>query len=79
MVKEEKMDLKELEKLHEKCQEGECDLYSFLEEALPELSIEERLQVMAEILNDFLDEYEYDVEDKLKRESYSITKFFPKK
>jgi len=76
MVKEKEVDI---EKLHRKCQEGECDLYSFLEKELPELSIEDRLKVMAEILNDYLEEYDYDQADKLKRESYSITKFKPKK
>jgi len=76
VAKEKEVDIK---KLHQKCQEGECDLYSFLEKELPELGIEDRLKVMAEILNDYLEEYEYDQSDKLKRNEYSITKFKPKK
>ena len=69
----------DIEALHRKCQEKGCDLYSFLEQEFPKLSIEERLKVMAEILNDYLEEYEYDQKDKLKRQSYFITRFFPKK
>ena len=73
------MDLEKIKKLHEKCCQGRSDLYSFLEEELPELSTEDRLKVMAQVLNEHLDEYEYDQRDKLKRDDYSITKFFPKK
>ena len=57
----------------------ECDLYSFLEKELPELSIEERLKVMAEVLNEYLEEYNYDSSKKIKRDAYSITQFHPKK
>ncbi|BCD68780.1 hypothetical protein [Nitratiruptor sp. YY09-18] len=73
------MDLEKIKKLHNSCQEQEHDLYSYLEKTLPELDIEERLKVMASILNEYLDEYEYNQKDKLKRQDYSITKFFPKK
>ncbi len=69
----------DIEVLHKKCQKSDCDLYSFLEKELPDLDIEERLRVMAEILNDYLEEYDYNQADKLKRDSYSITKFYPKK
>ncbi len=79
MVKEEAMDLEKIQALHKKCQAQECDLYSFLEKEFPELSIEDRLKVMASVLNEHLEEYEYNQADKLKREDYSITKFYPKK
>ena len=69
----------DIKTLHSKCKEGTCDLYSFLEKELPDLDIEARLKVMAEILNDYLEEYDYNQADKLKRDSYSITKFYPKK
>ncbi len=70
------MDIKDL---HKKCKMQECDLYSFLEKELPELSIEERLKVMAEVLNEYLEEYNYDSSKKIKRDAYSITQFHPKK
>ncbi len=73
------MDLKEIAKLHEKCKECGEDLYSFLEREFPDISIEERLKIMASILNEHLEEYDYDQADKLKREDYSITRFHPKR
>ena len=73
------MDLKRIEALHKECKKGDKDLYSFLEERHPELSIEERLKMMAEVLNEYLEEYHYDQADKLKKEEYSITRFVPKK
>ena len=69
----------DIKKLHTKCKNQEEDLYSFLEKELPELSIEERLKVMAEVLNEYLEEYEYDSSKKIKRDAYSITQFHPKK
>ncbi|MRI59104.1 MAG: hypothetical protein C6H99_06335 [Epsilonproteobacteria bacterium] len=79
MAKEEAMDLEKIKNLHQKCQKQKSDLYTFLEEELPQLNVEDRLKVMAEVLNEHLEEYEYDQADKLKREEYSITKFYPKK
>ncbi len=72
------MDLNEITKLHNRCLQGDCDLYTFLEQEFPDISIEERLKIMAEILNEFLEEYYFDTQDKLKRDDYSITRFFPK-
>ena len=72
------MDLKKIATLHEKCKECGDDLYSFLEREFPDISIEERLKIMASILNEHLEEYEFNQADKLKREGYSITKFCPK-
>jgi len=69
----------DIEKLYEKSMRSDEDLYSFLEKELPDLSIEDRLKVMASILNDYLESYEYDQKEKLKREEYSITKFKPKR
>ena len=34
---------------------------------------------MAEVLNEYLEEYEYDSSKKIKRDAYSITQFHPKK
>ncbi len=75
MAKEEKMDIK---KLHQECKEGKEDLYSYIAKKFPDKSTEERLKVMAHILNDYLEEYEYDQKNKLKENGYLITKFFPK-
>ncbi|MRJ03279.1 MAG: hypothetical protein GXO19_01930 [Epsilonproteobacteria bacterium] len=69
----------DIEGLHRGCQESGRDLYSYLEQRFPDLPIEERLQIMAEILNDYLEEYEYNGEERLKREEYSIVRFRPKK
>ncbi|MRI84192.1 MAG: hypothetical protein C6I00_07220 [Nitratiruptor sp.] len=74
------MEREQIDALHGKCQEQSADLYTFLEQELPDLSIEERLKVMAHILNDYLPQYRYDPQgEKLKRQEYSITKFFPTK
>ena len=69
----------DIKKLHEKCKTQQSDLYSFLEKELPELSIEDRLKLMAEVLNEYLEEYNYDNTKKIKRDAYSITQFHPKK
>ena len=69
----------DIKALHQHCKEQSKDLYTFLEEKLPHLDTEGRLKVMAEILNDYLEEYEFNQKDKLKRDEYSITRFFPKR
>ncbi len=76
MAKEEAMDIA---RLHQKCKAQGSDLYSFLEKELPHLDIEKRLKVMAEVLNEYFEEYEYDSSKKIKRDVYSITQFHPKK
>ena len=44
------------------------------------MDIENRLKYLSTILNDFLEEYEYDEKaPRHKDEGYSIVKFFPKK
>ncbi len=79
VAKEEAMDLAKIRSLHEKCKEEGCDLYSFLEKEFPDIPIEDRLKIMAAVLNEHLEEYSYDQADKLKKEGYAITKFFPKR
>ena len=77
-----KIDLSEenIKKLHKKCKGQDKDLYMFLKEEFPELSTEERLKYLATILNDFLEEYEWNENAPRHRdEGYSIVKFYPKK
>jgi len=73
------MDLKEIKELNQKCQAQKKDLYSFLEEEFPDMAIEKRLEVMANVLNEHLEDYTYNQADKLKKEGYAITKFYPKR
>ena len=65
-------------KLHTRAQLQEEDLYTFLKRELPEISVEERLQYLAAILNDFLEEYDYDNDDEMSRDGYRIKRFLPK-
>jgi hypothetical protein len=65
-------------KLHTRAQMQDKDLYSFLKKELPEIGVEERLQYLAAILNDFLEEYDYDPEDEMSMDGYRIKRFFPK-
>ncbi len=66
-------------KLHTRAQLQDEDLYTFLKRELPELEPEERLQYLAAILNDYLEEYEYDNDDEMSMDGYRIKRFFPKK
>jgi len=77
-----KIDLSEenIKKLHNKCKSQNKDLYLFLKDEFPQMDIENRLKYLSTILNDFLEEYEYDEKaPRHKDEGYSIVKFFPKK
>ena len=77
-----KVDLSEenIKKLHNKCKSQDKDLYLFLKDEFPQMDIENRLKYLATILNDFLEEYEWDEKaPRHKDEGYSIVKFFPKK
>jgi len=77
-----KVDLSEenIKKLHNKCKLQDKDLYLFLKNEFPHLDIEDRLKYLSTILNDFLEEYEYNEKaPRHKDEGYSIVKFFPKK
>ena len=66
-------------KLHTRAQLQDEDLYTFLKRELPKLEPEERLQYLAAILNDYLEEYEYDNSDEMSMDGYRIKRFFPKK
>jgi len=69
-----------IEKLHNKCKRQNKDLYMFLKDEFPDLSAEEILKYLATVLNDFLEEYEWDENAPRHRdEGYSIVKFYPKK
>jgi len=77
-----KIDLSEenIKKLHNKCKSQDKDLYMFLKDEFPDLNTEERLKYLATILNDFLEEYEWNENaPRHKDEGYSIVKFYPKK
>jgi hypothetical protein len=77
-----KLDLSEenIKKLHDKCKKQDKDLYMFLKEEMPDISTEDRLKYLASVLNDFLEEYEWDENAKRhKDDGYSIVKFWPKK
>jgi hypothetical protein len=65
-------------KLHTRAQLQKDDLYTFLKRELPEISVEERLQYLAAILNDFLEEYDYDNDDEISMDGYWIKRFRPK-
>jgi len=71
---------KNIKKLHQRCKQQDKDLYLFLKDEFPDLSTEDRLKYLATVLNDFLEEYEWDEKaPRHKDEGYSIVKFFPKK
>jgi len=77
-----KIDLSEenIKKLHNKCKSQNKDLYLFLKDEFPQMDMENRLKYLSTILNDFLEEYEWDEKaPRHKDEGYSIVKFFPKK
>jgi len=65
-------------KLHTRAQLQKDDLYTFLKRELPEISVEERLQYLAAILNDFLEEYDYDNDDEMSMDGYRIKRFRPR-
>ena len=75
------MTLEESKKLHQECQKSGCDLYTFLKDKFPDIKTEDRLKYLSIILNDFLEDYEFDEksEDRIKDDGYSIVKFKPKK
>jgi hypothetical protein len=66
-----------IQKLFNEAKKSNKDLYSFLKEKFPDIKIEDRLKYLAAILNDYLEHFSYDQNDKLKDEGYLITKFFP--
>ncbi|GAB6074271.1 hypothetical protein [Nautilia lithotrophica] len=79
--KQEQLDLsvENIKNLHNKCKKQEKDLYMFLKDEMPNISIDDRLKYLATILNDFIEEYEWDEKaPRHKDEGYSIVKFWPK-
>ncbi len=75
---EEKPDLsvENIKRLHEKCKAQDKDLYMFLKDEMPDISTEKRLKYLASVLNDFIEEYEWDEKaPRHKDEGYSIVKF----
>jgi hypothetical protein len=65
-------------RLHTRAQLQREDLYTFLRKELPEIPVEDRLKYLAAILNDFLEEYEYDSDDEMSIDGYRIKRFLPK-
>ncbi len=65
-------------KLHTKAQLQKKDLYSFLKEALPDITPEERLQYLSAILNDYLEAYDFDPSDEYSVDDYIVKRFYPK-
>ncbi len=76
-----KIDLSEknIKELHNRCKSQNKHLYDFLKDEFQDLSVDERLKYLATILNDFIEEYEWNDKDRVKDEGYSIVKFYPKK
>ncbi len=64
-------------KLHARAQRQTEDLYTFLSRELPDISVEERLQYLAAILNDHFEAYRFDPEDEMSRDGYRIKRFYP--
>jgi len=70
---------KNIKQIHEKCKNQDKDLYMFLKDEFPSLSVEDRLKYLATVLNDFIEEYEWDEKaPRHKDGGYSIVKFKPK-
>ncbi len=72
------LSIKNIAQLNKKIQKQNRDLYSFLKDEFPDISVEDRLKYLSTILNDFLEEYEYKSNDKFKADGYIIKRFYPK-
>jgi Fe-S oxidoreductase len=73
------LSIKNIKKLHEKFKTQNGHLYEFLKKEFPELSTEDRLKYLASVLNDYIEEYEWDEKAERHREDgYSIVKFYSK-
>ena len=64
-------------KLHTRAQRQREDLYTFLSKELPDIPVEDRLQYLAAILNDYFEAYRFDPEDEMSRDGYRIKRFYP--
>jgi hypothetical protein len=73
------LSVENIKRLNQKCKSQDKHLYQFLKEEFPDIPIEDRLKYLATILNDHFEDYEYNSEDRVKDEGYSIVKFYPKK
>jgi hypothetical protein len=74
------LSVENIKRLHNKCKTQDKDLYMFLKEEMPDISTEDRLKYLATVLNDFIEEYEWDEKaTRHKDDGYSIVKFYPKK
>lgn len=74
----EDLSVEKIAALHREVRDQKDDLYTFLKKRFPKLSIEERLKLLAAVLNDHFDDYAFDPNDELKDEGYVIKRFFPK-
>ncbi|AZV45916.1 hypothetical protein C3L23_01120 [Nautilia sp. PV-1] len=74
------LSIENIKRLHEKCKAQGKDLYMFLKDEMPDISTEDRLKYLATVLNDYIEEYEWNEQDKRHKDNgYSIVKFWPKK
>ena len=73
------LSVEHIESLNEKIQAQDDDIYTFLQRVFPDLKVEDRLKYLATILNDHFDDYTFDENDEIRRDSYIIKRFFPKR
>jgi len=66
------LSLENIKNLHNKCKNQKEDLYAFLKKEFPSLSVEERLKYLATILNDFIEEYEWDEKNRSSKTNIRI-------
>ena len=66
------LSLENIKNLHNKCKNQKEDLYTFLKKEFPSLSVEERLKYLATILNDFIEEYEWDEKNRSSKTNIRI-------
>ncbi|WP_456432408.1 hypothetical protein [Nitratifractor sp.] len=64
-------------RLHTRAQMQGDDLYTFLKRGFPQAPVEERLQYLAAILNDYFEEYRKG-EGEIRDGGYRIARFLPK-
>jgi len=74
------LSVENIKRLHEKCKNQDKDLYMFLKDEMPDIPTEERLKYLASVLNDYIEEYEWNEQgERHSDEGYSIVKFYPKR
>ena len=72
------LSVEHIAKLQAELQKQDADLYSFLKQRFPDISVEDRLKYLSTVLNDYFEAYEYDEEDEMSVDGYIIKRFFPK-